>query len=351
MKILSVVEAFCHGGAQTVLFDLVLALPEHEHRVIHFSRANGILAEPTFVEALHRSGVACVDTHWNSLSTDRARSELLGDFQPDIAIFHWWGKDPWMPWVQSRSHGAPAFVCVLHHAGIPVELGYDQYVAVSRNQLPQLNEVPAAHIRVIPNGVDLARFRAVESGNFSINDDFVAGRLSELRDGKIPLDWVRTLASFRIPRTRFVIAGGGELLQTLRQSAIDLSLEDVFSFPGYIPRAEVPSMLSSFSVFCYVTSSAEECCPLAILEAMAAGVPVIAEARGGIPEIVADGENGLLARSVAEVGSHLRRLRNDPALRKSLSRGARATAERFSLRRQVDAYRLLFNDLRQLRSH
>jgi len=45
---------------------------------------------------------------------------------------------------------------------------------------------------------------------------------------------------------------------------------------------------------------------------MAAGVPVVAEARGGIPEIVVSGENGLLARTLDEIGDHLRRLRENP---------------------------------------
>ena len=176
---------------------------------------------------------------------------------------------------------------------------------------------------------------------------FVVGRLSELRDGKIPDGWIRTLASYRLENTRFVIAGDGALLPILRKSAIDSKLDDQISFPGYIPRREVPSLLETFDVFCYVTSSAVECCPLAILEAMAAGVPVVAEARGGIPEIVVSGENGLLARSLDEIGDHLRRLREDPALREHLGRGARATAEKFCLKKQIAAYRDLLADLQR----
>jgi glycosyltransferase involved in cell wall biosynthesis len=232
----------------------------------------------------------------------------------------------------------------MHHNLIAAKAGYDRYVLVSRSQLQQVAHIPPDRVQVIPNGIDLERF--------SIKADrrdrpFVVGRLSELRDGKIPAGWIRTLASYRLENTRFVIAGDGALLPNLRKSAFDLKLDGQISFPGYIPRREVPSLLETFDTFCYVTSSAVECCPLAILEAMAAGVPVVAEARGGIPEIVVSGENGLLARSLDEIGDHLRRLRDDPALREHLGRGARATAEKFSVRKQIVAYRDLLAGLQR----
>jgi glycosyltransferase involved in cell wall biosynthesis len=353
VRILSVIEAFCHGGAQTVLVDIVLSLPEHEHRVLHFSRANGIEAETTLVEALGSAGIDCIDAHWDSLRNEELRSQILDGFRPDEVLFHWWGKDPWMPWVIAPRRDAPAFICVMHHGEIAAKAAYDRYVLVSRSQLPQVDHIPPNQVQVIPNGVDLDRFPVQgdrrSQGPDVRNGPFVVGRLSELRAGKIPAEWVRTLASFRLDDTRFVIAGDGTLLRTLHQAAIELKLEGQFSFPGYIPRREVPSLLETFDVFCYATSSAVECCPLAILEAMAAGVPVVAEARGGIPEIVVNGENGLLARSIEEIREHLRTLRDDPALRERLGRGARATAERFSLDRQIAAYRDLLGKLERER--
>jgi glycosyltransferase involved in cell wall biosynthesis len=356
LKILSVIEAFCQGGAQTVLLDVLLWLTQYEHRVIHFSRANGIAPEPTFLEALRSAGVDCIDAHWNSLRDPQLRSQILDGFPPDAVVFHWWGKDPWMPWVASPRTGKPAFICVLHHSGIPVEAGYDRYVLVARSQLPQVADIPPSRVRMIPNGIDLRRFplppeRHDHPHNHAHDHPidlrrrpFVVGRLSELRDGKIPAGWVSTLASYRLENTRFVIAGDGALLPLLRESARGLKSEVQVSFPGYVPRHEVPALLDTFDVFCYVTSSAVECCPLAILEAMAAGLPVVAEARGGMPEIVVNGENGLLAHSIEEIGDLLRRLRDDVALRERLGRGARATAERFSLEKQVTAYGNLLAD-------
>jgi glycosyltransferase involved in cell wall biosynthesis len=347
VKILSVIEAFCHGGAQTVLLDLVLSMPQHQHRVVHFSRANGIASESSFLDALGRAGIPCLDTHWDSLRNEAPRSRLLDGFHPDVVLFHWWGKDPWMPWVLApRTSRTPTFICVLHHGGIAAKAGYDRYVLVTGSQRPQVADIPVHRVRVIQNGIDLDRFpnqldqypELEARAHISSNPHFVVGRLSELREGKIPTNWVATLASYQLEDTRFVIAGDGALLPALRKTAIDLELESKVSFPGYIPRNKVAALLETFDVFCYVTSSAVECCPLVILEAMAAGVPVVAEARGGIPEIVIDGENGLLANSVEEVGNHLRGLRGDPVLRSRLSRGALITAEEFSLKNQIAAY-------------
>ena len=353
MKVLSVVDAFCHGGAQTVLLDVVLSLPEHQHRVVHFSRTNDILAETTFVEALQSAGIDCLDAHWDSLRNEELRSQILDRFPPDVVLFHWWGTDPWMPWVLSARPGQPVFICVIHHGGIAAKAGYERYVLVSGSQLEQVAHITPHRVQVIPNGIDLERFPIridPRAHGFDVGGrPFVVGRLSDLREGKVPAGWLRTLASFGLENTRFVIAGDGALLPILRKSAIDLRLEGQVSFPGYIPRRQVPSLLETFDAFCYVTSSAVECCPLAILEAMAAGVPVVAEARGGIPEIVISGENGLLARSIEEIGDHLRILHDDRALRERLGKGARATAERFSLKNQIAAYRDLLAGIQRER--
>ena len=253
-----------------------------------------------------------------------------------------------MPWVLSQQPDRPTFICVLHHHAAAKQ-GYDRYILVSRSQLDHVSHIAPWRVKVIPNGIDLRRFRFPKPDHAdrpeTATRPFVVGRLSELREGKIPVDWVRTLASYRLERTRFVIAGNGSLFHSLRSSATDLMDEDQISFPGYVPRSEVPDLLRTFDVFCYATSSAVECCPLVVLEAMAAGVPIVAEARGGIPGIVIDKQNGLLAHSIDEIGEHLRRLRDDDDLRRTLSRGARTTAENFSLVRQTQAYRQLLLEI------
>jgi glycosyltransferase involved in cell wall biosynthesis len=345
VRILSVIETLTHGGAETVLVDLVLGLARHDHRVLHFSTANGEPPHRPFLDALAAAGVPCIDAPWTCVDSPARRDETLGDFAPDIVIFHWWGNDPWLSWVREVASDAarPRFVAVLHCSGLRPPAGYDRYVIVCAHQRPQVAHVPAERVRCIPNGVDLQRFAA---RGRAPGTPVVVGRLSSLREGKIPRDFVRVAAAWKIPGVRYVIAGAGPLQPALADDARRLGDGD-FRLPGYVPRADVPGLLATFDVFCYTTApDLVECHPLALLEALAAGVPVVAEARGGIPEIVSHGVNGLLGRSADEIGEHLRALVADGARRGALARGARASAPRFSLAAQLTAYDALLESAR-----
>jgi len=350
MKILSFVDSFALGGAESVTVNLALGLTGHTHRVIHFSTANGIAADSDLVSRLENAGIPCADLPWNLLSTARSRRRMLRDFEPDVVLCHWWGGAPWRDWIKSIARRLPGerpvFVCILHHHGIPAPRGYDFYVPVAHTQVAQVS-APPDRIHVIPNGVDLARFSAAR---LTPRREMVVGRLSNMREVKIPRNWVRTLAGFDLPATRFEIAGSGEMLRVLKADATRLGVAKKFSFPGRIAPAEVPRLLSQFDVFCYATSSAVECCPLVFLEALAAGVPIVAEARGGIPEIVKHRRNGLLASSVAEIGDHLRTLRRNPQLLSFLSDGARRSARHFSVDRQIRSYRTLLAEIERMRA-
>ncbi len=352
MRILSVIGSLAHGGAETMLVELVRGLGGREHRVLHFSAANGIVADPALVEPLAAAGVACLDADWRCLASAATVQTVLGDFTPDVVLFHWWGQDPWRPWVDESRGQAPArrrphFVAVLHHAEIRPAPIYDHYVLVSDSQRAQVADVPAARVRVIRNGLDPARFDPIRARP---DDTMVVGRISSLRPGKIPADWVRTAAGYQVPAARFVIAGEGALRVALLGDVQALGLERQFDLPGHVPRPEVPRLLQRFDVFCYVTSTTVECCPLALLEALAAGVPIVAEARGGIPELVQSGVNGLLGGSAAEVGRQLHMLRRDPGLRGRLAAGARRSAEAFTLSRQLAAYERLLGDIERSRA-
>ena len=214
--------------------------------------------------------------------------------------------------------------------------GYDAYVLVTPEQRPLLGNLDPARVRVIPNGVDLSRFTAPPP--HAPARPFTVGRLSSLRPIKIPADWVRTAAGYGLLDTRFVIAGDGELRAALEADVRALGLESVFSLPGYVARDDVPGLLATFDVFCYVASTAVECHPLALIEAAAAGLPIVSEARGGIPGIVTHGLTGFLVDRPEEIGPCLHTLQRDVALRRRMGLAARRSAERFSLDRQIAAY-------------
>jgi glycosyltransferase involved in cell wall biosynthesis len=112
-------------------------------------------------------------------------------------------------------------------------------------------------------------------------------------------------------------------------------------------RREIPEILAASDIVALPARFGEGC-PNALLEAMAAGKPVVAARTGGIPEVVVDGKTGLLVprEDVDALQSALRRLAADPALRASMGAAGRERAQsEFAAAKQVDAYQGLYSEL------
>ena len=129
-----------------------------------------------------------------------------------------------------------------------------------------------------------------------------------------------------------LIIGGGRREAEMRRLAAELGLAGRVHFLG--PRDDVPDLLSALDIF--VLPSHSEGVSLALLEAMAASLPVIATRVGGLPEVVTDGENGLLIppQDPEALATALERLLADPDLAQKLGGNARKQVEaNFSLER------------------
>jgi glycosyltransferase involved in cell wall biosynthesis len=129
-----------------------------------------------------------------------------------------------------------------------------------------------------------------------------------------------------------LIVGGGRREEEIKQAAAEAGLADDVHFVGM--RPDVPDLLQAMDIF--VLPSYSEGVSLALLEAMAAGLPVIATAVGGTPETVSEGVTGLLIppRDVEALAGALERLLADSALAKKLGENARKMVkEKFSLER------------------
>jgi glycosyltransferase involved in cell wall biosynthesis len=109
------------------------------------------------------------------------------------------------------------------------------------------------------------------------------------------LDAFRRIAD-RFPETILVMAGDGPEKDGVELYAERLGLADRVRLPGYLSGTDKASALKTAQAF--LLPSYEEGCPVSLLEAMAAGLPVITTAVGGIPDIFRDGENGILLKSV-----------------------------------------------------
>lgn len=175
--------------------------------------------------------------------------------------------------------------------------------------------LPVGVIDVVPNGVDPARFRAARATTGAPVAVWV-GVLAPVKRVDVLLDAVAD-----VPRLRLVVVGDGPLRGEVERRCAEPDLAGRVELAG---RVDDPSRLVAGADLYVLTSDAENC-PLSLLEAMASGLPVVATAVGGVPEVVRDGIDGLLcpAGDVAALTSALGRLAADPYLRSLLGGAAR----------------------------
>jgi glycosyltransferase involved in cell wall biosynthesis len=153
----------------------------------------------------------------------------------------------------------------------------------------------------------------------------VLGTAGRLTAQKALEDALEALA--RVSGVQLLILGDGPERATLERRAAELGVSDRVRFLGAGTRRDAIALFRAADVG--LLTSAWENLPHTLLEALAAGTPVIATAVGGIPEIVRDGENGLLVppRDVAAIASTIERVVHDDGLRASLAAAAAPSVE------------------------
>jgi len=205
--------------------------------------------------------------------------------------------------------GAPARVVVSRRVvfppkgGIRTRLKYlrgvDRFIAISaavRNSLVAAG-VCAERVDIVPSGVDPARFENLSPPDLRAEFGFppdtpLVGVVGHLVHTKGQQDFIEAAAeiSRSHPAARFVLIGEGEARQALESQAAGLKIADRVAFAGFRPN--VPDLLAALDVF-VMPSHAEGLCT-SVIEAMFAGLPVVATNAGGLAEVVDDGVTGLL---------------------------------------------------------
>ena len=145
------------------------------------------------------------------------------------------------------------------------------------------------------------------------------------------------------PSARLLLVGDGPLRDELLEHAERLTRPDSVKFLGY--RDDIPAVLAAADVA--VLPSRSEGLPLAALEALGRGLPVIATRAGGIPEVVLDGENGRLVppEDPEALGSVLVEVLADPEARGAFARKARASVEPYDLEQFAAGLEALYLEL------
>jgi len=193
-----------------------------------------------------------------------------------------------------------------------------------------LHICPHAAVEVLPNAVAVPPVQETPAGADAPLGILFLGRLGR-RKGTYDLVDAFARAVKQLPSARLICAGDGEV-DAVQAHAAALGIADVVSCPGWLDVAGTAAQLDRAAVF--ALPSHAEGVPMALLEAMAKGLAVVTTPVGGIPQVISDGENGLLVEpgDVEALGGALTRLLSDAGLRRRLGESARRTVEeRFSI--------------------
>lgn len=198
----------------------------------------------------------------------------------------------------------------------------DRFISPSRFVAQKLLDrgIPGEQVEVIPNFVDTERWQPNGDGGDYI---LFTGRLTE---EKGILTLIRAVAT--LPHVKLKVLGSGMLNHQVRQLALELGADNI-EFLGFKNEDDIRELVRQCRFVC-VPSEWFENAPMSALEAFACGKPVIGSRIGGIPEMVRDGETGLLAEpgSVEGLSAAIDQLWNDRKLCGDMGRAAREMAER-----------------------
>jgi glycosyltransferase involved in cell wall biosynthesis len=244
------------------------------------------------------------------------------------------------------SRESPRFGTLIHRAAMRAGV---RSVAVSREVEQSFSELygrpPDA---VIPNGIDLERFRKTgerwkRANGFAESDRLVVS-VARLEPQKNPLGLIDAFAAALAdqPQWRLLLVGDGSLRGHAEAHAGALPVGTRIHFLGV--RTDVDALLPECDLF--AMASSWEGMPMAVIEALAAGLPVAATAVGGVPEVVTHGVTGMLAppNDTQALAEAIRLLARDPDRQRQFASAARERAECFGVKPMIAAYAKLFTE-------
>lgn len=352
MKVFHIITDTNIGGAGRYLLNL-LSQPAFAGIDVLVACPDGELGKRLDAMGIRRIPVSGRDVSYSSRLT-KELGRLMKQEQPDIVHTH----SSLSGRIAARLQRIPVVYTKHNLVRIPDEKGIvppkagtvkkllnrvvasalsDRVIAVSAGVQKELIEsgIKPAMVAAIPNGIDLSPYvpkwkqkkapRA--SKELAAKKSMIVGTVARLHRQKA-LDVLLEAAKMVLasdPSVRFVIAGTGPLEDELKAKIRELRLEPYVKMAGFV--SDVPGFLANLDV--YVLSSDYEGLPLAVLEAMGAGLPVVSTAVGGVPEAVVDGLNGILVppRQPKALAQALVRLLVDPDMGRTMGVAGRERAE------------------------
>lgn len=340
VKLVFLLPTFDVGGAERSVARLVARLDRHRYDVVvaAFIKGSGRLLEQPELESVRTvvigstRGVGLIPALWAWLRRERPTALITYMFHANQA-----GR------VCGRLAGVPLIICSERVVGwetrarkmlnrLTVRLAdviTTNSEAGQRFWSAELG-LPQQRVEVVQNGVDTEMFKPADRESSECVRLGVLARLHRANGYAWLLDGLAALRREVPTGWTFVAAGEGEEAAALKAKTEALGLSDIVEFTGF--EGDAASFLQSLDI--YIHPSVVSGMPNAALEAMASGLPVIATAVGGTPEVVDDGITGWLV-GVGDVAGFVEKaaqlVRSEPDRRAMGHRGRQRIIERFSM--------------------
>jgi glycosyltransferase involved in cell wall biosynthesis len=354
IKIIHIITSLNFGGAEIMMLDLARGFSSEFFEIKVATVVRGGSLEEDFketgieVRVFEKKGKVGLGVIWKLW-------RFLRHEKPDIVHTHLFGGDTW-----GRIAAILARVSVIisteHNTNLDegwvkrkvkkfLSLFTKKIVAVSeavKKYSVSRDKIKEKKIIVIPNGINLDKFSGVPEKEFGDPPVIgVVGRLEEQKGHKYLFEALNLIKT--IPWILWVV-GDGSKKNELERLAKDLNLRERIIFLG--ARRNIPEILSGIDISSF--PSLWEGLGLAVLEAAAAGKPIVASRVGGIPEIISDGETGILVepKNVKSLADGLERvLLGKIDAREMGARAKKMVQEKFGVEKMVEAYDKLYKEL------
>ncbi len=364
MRVLWMIDSLGPGGAESLMLPLLRSLKDRveEPRVcVLYVRAGN----PTAVELeklgirvdlMHVRNLRDLDHIWrvfkyvhshqpDIIHTQLETSDILGSLIgkilkiPTIATMHTLDERPLARKIKKNWRNSLRWQCLNSAARYTIAVSN-----FTRQHYLRLGFRSAKMITMY-NGIDLSNFtprnaaHSAKSSLFGIPEDStVITTVAVLREPKGVQYMLQAFGHVAalVPNAYYIIAGDGDHRKTLEEMAQSLGIADRVIFMGY--RKDIPEILAASDLFVFPTL--QDALPTVLLEAMAAGLPIIASQIGGVPEIITHGANGLLISPASPSSlseACLRILQDEQLAARLTAAGLDTVQRRFDVQQQASS--------------
>jgi len=357
VKVLHFIDHMGAGGAQVLLNSLLPALKDYG-----FNVQLVVLGKEAFnAEVVKESGIAVTMLNLSKYSFLKARAKInqvIANFQPTIVHTHL-DKANFLVAPLAQKAKVPIVIKHDHSSAWPSLKTYffsrwlmekifsaNSYVIAVSRTVRQFNlaiGIEDKRITVIQNGIDLKKF---PFKTFQLTAAPIIGYVGRFHFKK-GVKYLIKAAPFVLhkhPQANFVLVGDGPEKESLKKLSKKLGIQDKVIFLG--KQKNVAQFYHQFTVF--VMPSLYDACPLALMEAMASGCPVIGTSTGGVKEIITPGVDGLLVKTKDYKGlaEKILYLISNPETAKQLAKNAhKKTDNYFSLKLTIEKLLNLYQTL------